>query len=546
MKRIIFIIFYMCVPLITSQLTAQIKKQTLDSFISATVNGVNIANKPSIMFVPSDSLRLKIAPADTIVKLGDFLILNILIENVNDLGSFQFDLHYLSKKIQADTAWLGPFLKSTGRMVAPVGPIIENTSDTGKVTFGGFSFGSAPGPEGNGILASIRFTSGDTGQTMVTLANVQVTDTKGNILTVSHLDTGYVTISPSDLPVDPVKTTVTAHPTQILADGISCSKITVTPLDSQGNKIGPGQFVSLTTTNGLLLEQVLDCGDGTYTQELQSSTIPGVALVGASVNRIKMSQQARVTFSPTNGIKMLIAPEDTSIVVGTTVNINVNISNTENLGSFQFDIRYLSGIIQANTAWLGNFLGSSGRNVSLVGPDIDNASDTGHVTIGGFSFGGNNGPDGAGTLATIQFTVKNPGNTPLILKDVQITDINGQPQPISFLGEGALHAINPFACTINSGSCALENNVFANYPNPFNLSTTISFHLIQSEWITLKIFNLLGQEVLTLLDQRMEAGIHHICWYGRDKMNQDIPSGIYLLLFKTESYRKIRKLILQK
>ena len=49
-----------------------------------------------------------------------------------------------------------------------------------------------------------------------------------------------------------------------------------------------------------------------------------------------------------------------------------------------------------------------------------------------------------------------------------------------------------------------------NYPNPFNPITTIEFQIANSEFIILEVFNNLGQKVVTLLDKKMTAGIHHV------------------------------------
>jgi hypothetical protein len=61
-----------------------------------------------------------------------------------------------------------------------------------------------------------------------------------------------------------------------------------------------------------------------------------------------------------------------------------------------------------------------------------------------------------------------------------------------------------------------------NYPNPFNPSTNIEFSLPQAQDVTLKIYNLLGREVETLVDQKLEAGSYSVQFDAGDK-----PSGVY-------------------
>jgi hypothetical protein len=84
-------------------------------------------------------------------------------------------------------------------------------------------------------------------------------------------------------------------------------------------------------------------------------------------------------------------------------------------------------------------------------------------------------------------------------------------------------------------------DLYQNFPNPFNESTTIQFTLPRSEKVLLKIYSLLGKELVTLIDETKERGLHTI-----DLNMGDFPSGIYLLMLSTGEYVKTRKLILQR
>ena len=66
-----------------------------------------------------------------------------------------------------------------------------------------------------------------------------------------------------------------------------------------------------------------------------------------------------------------------------------------------------------------------------------------------------------------------------------------------------------------------------NFPNPFNPSTTISFDLPTRSKVTLKIFNLLGQEVSTLIDKDLPANSYKVEWDGRSDTGESVASGIY-------------------
>lgn len=83
--------------------------------------------------------------------------------------------------------------------------------------------------------------------------------------------------------------------------------------------------------------------------------------------------------------------------------------------------------------------------------------------------------------------------------------------------------------------------LFQNFPNPFNPSTTIHFSLQKSGHISLKIFNIAGQEIATLVDAVRSAGEHHVVWQA-----EGLSSGIYLARLQVGAKTQILKLILQK
>lgn len=80
-----------------------------------------------------------------------------------------------------------------------------------------------------------------------------------------------------------------------------------------------------------------------------------------------------------------------------------------------------------------------------------------------------------------------------------------------------------------------------NYPNPFNPSTTISFSLPNNEFVTLKVFNILGSEVATLINENLSAGAYK---YSFDAKN--LASGVYLYELKAGNFREFRKMNLLK
>lgn len=83
-----------------------------------------------------------------------------------------------------------------------------------------------------------------------------------------------------------------------------------------------------------------------------------------------------------------------------------------------------------------------------------------------------------------------------------------------------------------------------NYPNPFSGSTVISYQLTESLKITLEIYNISGQEVLTLVNENQSAGKHSVVWDGKDDSGKQVSSGVYFYQLKTgNEFSNIKKLL---
>ena len=86
-------------------------------------------------------------------------------------------------------------------------------------------------------------------------------------------------------------------------------------------------------------------------------------------------------------------------------------------------------------------------------------------------------------------------------------------------------------------SCQL----YQNYPNPFNPSTRIKYALSKPGHVTLKIFDVRGKEVASLVDDYQTSGIHKVTWQA-----SGLASGIYFYQLKADEFNQTRKLLIQK
>ena len=80
-----------------------------------------------------------------------------------------------------------------------------------------------------------------------------------------------------------------------------------------------------------------------------------------------------------------------------------------------------------------------------------------------------------------------------------------------------------------------------NYPNPFNSATVISFNLSKPKFVMIKIYNILDEEIETIINGWCSIGVHKNIWNPKK-----LPSGIYLVNLKTVNHTETKKIILQR
>ena len=83
-----------------------------------------------------------------------------------------------------------------------------------------------------------------------------------------------------------------------------------------------------------------------------------------------------------------------------------------------------------------------------------------------------------------------------------------------------------------------------NFPNPFNAGTSILFRVPHRSVATLEVVNILGERIATLLDGRIEAGIHSVSWNGTTSNGRTVPTGVYFYRLSTEGASVTKKMAL--
>jgi hypothetical protein len=88
--------------------------------------------------------------------------------------------------------------------------------------------------------------------------------------------------------------------------------------------------------------------------------------------------------------------------------------------------------------------------------------------------------------------------------------------------------------------------LYQNYPNPFNPTTTIKFKLPKSGFTTLRIFDLFGKEIATLINENLNSGTYEVKFSTDELKDKSLASGIYFYQLKSGKYSEMKKMILLK
>lgn len=89
-------------------------------------------------------------------------------------------------------------------------------------------------------------------------------------------------------------------------------------------------------------------------------------------------------------------------------------------------------------------------------------------------------------------------------------------------------------------------SLLPNYPNPFNPSTAIGYEIPEASNVTLTIYNVLGQELRTLVDARQEAGSYTVMWDSKDSDGHYLNSGVYFYTLRAGDFTQTRKMVLMR
>ena len=140
--------------------------------------------------------------------------------------------------------------------------------------------------------------------------------------------------------------------------------------------------------------------------------------------------------------------------------------------------------------------------------------------------------------------------------DTSYSDVNFSANQANYYRIAAVdHAgnISEYSAVVEAAVLSIVENmvpeIFAlhqNYPNPFNPTTQIRYDLPEEQNVTIAIYDVMGRNIRTLMNERQTAGYHSVRWDAKNDMGESVAAGMYIYTIQAGEFRATKKMVLLK
>ena len=244
-------------------------------------------------------------------------------------------------------------------------------------------------------------------------------------------------------------------------------------------------------------------------------------------------------------------------ITGSEVTFTINIVDNEPIRGIELDIFHdfadltYSGVSRGEKLQeLVNDEGNPTSDITILGNWVED-----HVKVLAYSVNRarTEGNGMEGNLLYLTYTLADgaslPENISFYFTVVNIPGTSLNPELLnvvcSYPSQDSPAVVNTTVASADQRSILpSEYALFQNYPNPFNPNTQITFDVPASEFVMLRVFNLLGQDVHTLINKSMTPGRYTVEWNGNDMLNNEVASGVYFYELRGKSFISRKKMLL--
>jgi hypothetical protein len=247
-------------------------------------------------------------------------------------------------------------------------------------------------------------------------------------------------------------------------------------------------------------------------------------------------------------------PHNLTASIGDTANIPIYVSTKDTVSIAQFVVEYNSSILN----YLSCEDGKDANNFSIMNENVDLpfqpvSNETDKNVLIQLSGGTRNSFYGKeNEVLIVHFQVLGAvGDSSILVIDgnplhTNLTSYTSNSIPITQFENGSVKVTYPTAINSSVIDNVSEFLLLPNYPNPFNQKTKITFQLPESDFVKLEIFNLQGQKIKTLVNEKKSSGSHNALWDSKNDNGKLMVSGTYVYRIKTSVFQQCKKMILLK
>ncbi|MFC1508338.1 autotransporter-associated beta strand repeat-containing protein [Candidatus Omnitrophota bacterium] len=215
---------------------------------------------------------------------------------------------------------------------------------------------------------------------------------------------------------------------------------------------------------------------------------------------------------------------------GETYTIQVVASNTADVRTYFVNLNYDSSKLDFEGIMKGDFFINDSYSFPVVKEGFVGLANS---TYGYLAYSGD------GVLAEVTFTAKNDGVfTPDMLGVQKASFVNSAFMKEQVMAEALVE--------LTSNETPAVFSLGQNFPNPFNPTTNINFTLPEASNVTLKIYDILGHHIDTLVDNALAPGNHSVMWDAIDRNGKAVSAGVYFYTIDAGSFHSTKKMLLMK
>ena len=236
-----------------------------------------------------------------------------------------------------------------------------------------------------------------------------------------------------------------------------------------------------------------------------------------------------------------VSPESSAVDVGNTLSVDILVDSNAIVHGFEIVLDYDEDLLDVLEVTEGSLLKISGYSTFwFVVANLDSV----HVNDAILGRAEVNGP---GQLFRIKFKAIKEGNSNLSFNFVDIRDMTNTTIPSKPINGYISIGLTSVKDEDSKQSYLSEEYFLAqNYPNPFNSSTQIEYSLPEETFVSLKIHNINGQLIKTLVEVIQCPGLQTTYWNGKDCRGMSVANGLYFYMLKTEKFYQTKVMLLLK